>query len=45
MNEGPRLLVDTLAATSAEDTLHPDCEPYASGRLALSTRHAMQCEM
>ena len=45
MNEGPRLLVDTLAATSAEDTLHPDCEPYASGRLALSTRHAMHWEM
>jgi proline iminopeptidase len=44
LNHGLRLATPSVAA-SDDDGLYDDCEPYASGRLGLSARHAMHWEV
>jgi proline iminopeptidase len=36
---------DAASALSPDDVLFPECEPYASGQLGLSTRHSMHWEV
>jgi len=36
---------DAASALSPDDVLYPECEPYASGQLGLSTRHSMHWEV
>jgi len=45
VTEGLRVTVESAPPPLPDDVLHPDCEPYATGRLAVSTRHAMHWEM
>ena len=43
MTEGQRIVLAPAGGTS-DDGLHPECEPYATGRLGLSARHSMHWE-
>ena len=45
VTEGMRMSAEATSTRGLDDTLHPDIEPYASGRFAVSTRHAMHWEM
>ena len=45
MTEGLRIASDAVPGHAPDDALFPECEPYASGQLALSVRHSMHWEV